>query len=55
MAAQRGAARHRGERGRTRVVLRERDGLYVLSPRGWQRMAAPPEVDEVRLRLNRRR
>lgn len=43
------------ERGNTRIVLRERDGLYALSPRGWQRIAAPPVVDEVRLRLNRRR
>jgi DNA-binding transcriptional MerR regulator len=41
------------ERGHTRVVLRERDGCYALSPRGWQLMAAPPEVEEVRLRLNR--
>jgi DNA-binding transcriptional MerR regulator len=40
-------------RGRTRVVLRERDGLYALCPRGWQLMAAPPAIDEVRLRLNR--
>jgi len=43
------------ERGRTRIVLRERDGIYALSPRGWQRMAAPPAVDDVRLRLNRGR
>jgi DNA-binding transcriptional MerR regulator len=43
------------ERGRTRIVLRERDGLYALAPRGWQRIAAPPAVDEVRLRLNRGR
>ena len=44
------------QNGRTRVVLRERDGLYALSPRGWQLMAvAPPVVEEVRLRLNRRR
>ena len=43
------------ERGRARVVLRERDGLYMLCPRGWQRMAMPPEVEEVRLRLNRSR
>jgi DNA-binding transcriptional MerR regulator len=43
------------QRGRTRVVLRERDGHYALCPRGWQLMAAPPAVDEVRLRLNRRR
>ena len=41
------------ERGRSRVVLRERDGCYVLSPRGWQLMATPPPVEEVRLRLNR--
>ena len=41
------------ERGRTRVVLRERDGVYALSPRGWQLIAAPPEIEEVRLRLNR--
>ena len=41
------------QNGRTRVVLRERDGLYALSPRGWQRIAAPPAVEEVRLRLNR--
>jgi DNA-binding transcriptional MerR regulator len=43
------------ERGRTRIVLRERDGLYALSARGWQRIAAPPAVEEVRLRLNRGR
>jgi DNA-binding transcriptional MerR regulator len=43
------------ERGRTRVVLRERDGVYVLSARGFQRLATPADVDEVRLRLNRRR
>ena len=36
-----------------RVVLRERDGCYVLSPRGWQLMTAAPEVEEVRLRFNR--
>jgi DNA-binding transcriptional MerR regulator len=41
------------ERGRTRVVLRERDGCYALSPRGWQLIATPPAVEEVRLRLNR--
>jgi hypothetical protein len=44
------------QNGRTRVVLRERDGYYALSPRGWQLMAvAPPAIEEVRLRLNRRR
>ena len=40
-------------RGRARVVLRERNGFYLLAPRGWQLMTAPPEIDEVRLRLNR--
>ena len=40
-------------RGRARVVLRERDGLYALCPRGWQLMTAPPPIEEVRLRLNR--
>jgi DNA-binding transcriptional MerR regulator len=44
------------QNARTRVVLRERDGYYALSPRGWQLMAvAPPAIEEVRLRLNRRR
>jgi DNA-binding transcriptional MerR regulator len=41
------------ENGRTRVVLRERDGPYALCPRGWQLMTAPPAIEEVRLRLNR--
>jgi DNA-binding transcriptional MerR regulator len=42
--------------GRAWIVLRERDGYYALSPRGWQLMAgAPPAIEEVRLRLNRRR
>ena len=45
-----GTAEHHG---RTRVVLRERDGLYALCPRGWQLMTAPPAIEEVRLRLNR--
>jgi hypothetical protein len=35
--------------------LRERDGPYALCRRGWQLMAAPPAIDEVRLRLNRGR
>jgi DNA-binding transcriptional MerR regulator len=44
------------QNGRTRVVLRENDGYYALTPRGWQLMAvAPPAIEEVRLRLNRRR
>lgn len=42
--------------GRTRVVLRERDGFFALSARGWQRTAAPPVVvEEVRLRFSRGR
>jgi DNA-binding transcriptional MerR regulator len=45
-----GTAEHHG---RTRIVLRERDGFYALCPRGWQLMAAPPAIEEVRLRLNR--
>ena len=40
-------------RGRTRVVLRERDGCYLLAARGWQLMTAPPPVEEVRFRLAR--
>jgi DNA-binding transcriptional MerR regulator len=41
------------ERGRARIVLRDGDAVYALSSRGWQRMTAPPAVDEVRLRLRR--
>jgi DNA-binding transcriptional MerR regulator len=41
--------------GRARLVLRERDGFYALCPRGWQLMAAPPAIEEVRMRLGRRR
>ena len=37
--------------GRPRIVLRERDAVYELVPRGWQLMAAPPPVDDVRVRL----
>ena len=39
--------------GRAHIVLRENDGVYALSPRGWQRIAAPPPVEDVRLRLRR--
>jgi DNA-binding transcriptional MerR regulator len=39
--------------GRPRIVLREDDGDYALSPRGWQLMAAPPRLRELRLRLRR--
>jgi hypothetical protein len=38
---------------RPRIVLREDDGTFALSPRGWQRMCAPPPLEEVRLRLRR--
>src|SRR5215210_242734 len=38
--------------GRPRIVLHERDGIYELVPRGWQLMAAPPPVDDVRVRLH---
>ena len=38
---------------RPRIVLREDDGLSVLSPRGWQLMVAPPPLEDVRLRLRR--
>jgi hypothetical protein len=36
------------------IVLRERDGAYALSPRGWQRMVLPPALEDVPLRLSRR-
>ena len=36
-----------------RIVLRENGGAYALSDRGWQLMAAPPALDDVRLRLRR--
>ena len=38
-----------------RIVLRENGAVYALSPRGWQLMAAPPAVEDVRLRLRRAR
>ena len=41
--------------GRPHIVLRDRGGVYALSPRGWQRIATPPSVEEVRLRLKRAR
>lgn len=40
--------------GRSRVVLRERDGDYQLTARGWQRLANGSTLAEVRLRLARR-
>ena len=36
-----------------RIVLCENGGAYALSDRGWQRMAAPPPIEAVRLRLHR--
>jgi DNA-binding transcriptional MerR regulator len=39
--------------GRPQLVLRERDGAYALTPRGWQRLVAPPPLEDVRLRLRR--
>jgi DNA-binding transcriptional MerR regulator len=35
------------------IVLREDEGDWVLTARGWQRPAAPLALREVRLRLNR--
>ena len=39
--------------GAPRIVLREDEGDWVLTARGWQRPAAPPALREVRLRLRR--
>ena len=41
--------------GRPRIVLRENGAAFALSPRGWQLMAAPPPLEDVRLRLRRLR
>ena len=38
---------------RPRIVLLEDGGAYALTPRGWQRMVAPPAHEEVRLRRRR--
>jgi hypothetical protein len=35
------------------VLLRENGEVYALSARGWQLMAAPPELEEIHLRLRR--
>jgi DNA-binding transcriptional MerR regulator len=43
------------EEPRPRIVLHEREGVSALTPRGWQLMAAPPPVRDVRLRLRRTR
>jgi DNA-binding transcriptional MerR regulator len=39
--------------GRPLIVLREGDGVFALTPRGWQRIVAPPALEDVRLRLRR--
>src|SRR3712207_539469 len=31
--------------GRPHIVLRDTDGVYALSPRGWQKIAVPPSVE----------
>ena len=38
---------------RPRIVLRDGEGAFALSARGWQRMVAPPPLEDVRLRLRR--
>ncbi|HEY8582301.1 MAG TPA: MerR family transcriptional regulator [Capillimicrobium sp.] len=39
---------------RPRIVLRDDDGGdFALGPRGWQRVAIPPALREVRVRLRR--
>jgi DNA-binding transcriptional MerR regulator len=35
------------------VLLRENGEVYALSARGWQLMTAPPELEEIHLRLRR--
>ena len=39
--------------GAPRIVLREDEGDWILTARGWQRPAAPPPLRDVRLRLRR--
>lgn len=38
---------------RSRIVLRDADGVYELGDRGWQRMGTPPALQDVRPRLRR--
>jgi hypothetical protein len=38
---------------RPQIVLRTDDGVYALGARGWQRLVAPPPLNDVRLRLKR--
>ena len=42
------------DNGSPLIVLREDEGDWVLTARGWQRPAAPLRLREVRLRLSRR-
>jgi DNA-binding transcriptional MerR regulator len=35
------------------VLLREDGDVYALSARGWQLMTAPPDLEEIHLRLRR--
>jgi DNA-binding transcriptional MerR regulator len=35
------------------VLLRENGDVYALSARGWQLMTAPPDLEEIHLRLHR--
>ena len=35
------------------IAVREEDGVYALGDRGWQRLVAPPPLEDVRLRLRR--
>lgn len=37
-----------------RIVLREDGQSFVLTPRGWQTVAVPDDVEDVRLRLRHR-
>jgi hypothetical protein len=41
--------------GRPAIVLRDGDGAFALTARGWQRLVEPPPLDDVRLRLRRAR
>ena len=37
------------------LLLREQDGVFALTDRGWQRLVATPPLEDVRLRLRRAR
>jgi DNA-binding transcriptional MerR regulator len=39
--------------GRARIALREPDGTYLLTRRGWQLTALPPPLERVRPRFHR--